>query len=38
MMDKIVAQKPRVIVTHFAPSILPISFDFRNDQIGRAHV
>ncbi len=31
MMDKIVAQKPRVIVTHFAPSIMPISFDSRND-------
>jgi len=30
MLDKIVAQKPKVIVTHFCPSILPISFDWRN--------
>ena len=31
MMDEIVAQKPRVIVTHFAPSLMPIPFDYRND-------
>lgn len=31
MLDKIVAQKPKVIVTHFCPSILPITFDWRND-------
>lgn len=31
MMDKIVAQKPRAIVTHFAPSVMPIPFDYRND-------
>jgi metallophosphoesterase superfamily enzyme len=31
LMDKIVAQKPNVIVTHFAPSIMPIPFDSRND-------
>ena len=31
MMDGIVAQKPKVIVTHFAPSILPIPFDYRNN-------
>lgn len=31
MMDKIVAQKPIAIVTHFAPSLMPIPFDCRND-------
>lgn len=31
MLDKIVSQKPKVIVTHFCPSILPITFDWRNE-------
>lgn len=30
MLDEIVAKKPKVIVTHFCPSILPITFDWRN--------
>lgn len=30
LLDKIVENKPRVIVTHFCPSVLPIAFDDRN--------